>query len=471
MSTVAAEKALNEYAPIAVGHALMALVEDQWFERKSGRISARDLGDALVGFANADGGIVVVGLHDGKIEGVGPSSARLNGQMQANIDFCVPPVRARSRFVDCIDETGKSDRLLWFEVASSEQVHANPRDEVFLRVGDENRKLSFAQRQELLYDKGQASYEARALPGTSFDDLDRDMVQEYVDAVGASDGERLLRARGLSTEEELTIAGCLLFGSFPQKFLPEAFIRVLRWRGHERGTGARQQLLEDIKVEGPIPEQLLSARLYVEKLQPTRRALMPEGKFGTVPLVPDDAWLEGIVNAAVHRSYSAAGDHIRVEIFDDRIEISSPGRFPGLVDLSDPLETTRFARNPRIARVCADLNFGQELGEGIRRMFEEMRAAGLSDPIYRQTSGSVELTLLAEPVDRRLEARLPENARRITAALREADRLSTGEVAELLGVSRPVAQRELSALRDAEIVEWVGKSARDPRAFWRMRPT
>jgi ATP-dependent DNA helicase RecG len=263
----------------------------------------------------------------------------------------------------------------------------------------------------------------------------------------------------------------LLFASFPQEFLPEAFIRVLRWRGRERGTGARQQLLEDIKVEGPIPEQLLSARVHVEKLQPTRRALMPEGKFGTVPLVPDDAWLEGIVNAAVHRSYSAAGDHIRVEIFDDRIEISSPGRFPGLVDLSDPLETSRFARNPRIARVCADLNFGQELGEGIRRMFEEMRAAGLSDPVYRQTSGSVELTLLAEPIDRQLEARLPDNARRITAALREADRLSTGEVAELLDVSRPVAQRELAALRDAEIVEWVGKSAKDPRAFWRMRPT
>jgi ATP-dependent DNA helicase RecG len=104
-------------------------------------------------------------------------------------------------------------------------------------------------------------------------------------------------------------------------------------------------------------------------------------------------------------------------------------------------------------------------------MFEEMRAAGLSDPIYRQTSGSVELMLLAEPIDRQLEARLPENARRITASLREAGRLSTGQVAELLGISRPVAQRELAALRDAEIIEWVGKSARDPRAYWRMRPT
>jgi ATP-dependent DNA helicase RecG len=104
-------------------------------------------------------------------------------------------------------------------------------------------------------------------------------------------------------------------------------------------------------------------------------------------------------------------------------------------------------------------------------MFDEMRAAGLTDPVYRQTSGSVVLTLLAEPVDRQLDTRLPEKARVITGALRNDQRLSTGEVAELLGVSRPVAQRELAALRDAEVIEWVGKSPQDPRAYWRLKPT
>lgn len=471
MSTVEAEKALNECSPEEVGKALLGLAEDQWLERKSARVAPRALADALIGFANADGGLLVVGLGDGKVEGVGGAPSRLNDQMQAHLDFCVPPVRTQERLVECIANGGKPDRLLVIEVAPSESVHANRKDEVFLRVGDENRRLSFAQRQELLYDKGQAIYEARALPDASFDHLHEQLLGEYVRAVRAGDPTRLLKARGLATESELTIAGCLLFAESPQEFFPEAFIRVLRWRGKERGSGARQQLLEDHRIEGPIPFQLLNARDLVKQLQPTRRALLASGKFGPVPLVPEDAWLEGIVNAAVHRSYSSAGDHIRIEVFDDRIEVSSPGRFPGLVDLSEPLEVPRFARNPRIARVCADLNFGQELGEGIRRMFEEMRAAGLNDPIYRQTSGSVELTLLAEPVDRRLEARLPENARRITSALREAERLSTGEVAELLAVSRPVAQRELAALQEAEIVEWVGKSSRDPRAYWRLRPT
>jgi len=137
------------------------------------------------------------------------------------------------------------------------------------------------------------------------------------------------------------------------------------------------------------------------------------------------------VNAVVNRSYSAAGDHIRVEIFHDGLEVESPGRFPGIANTADPLHVTRFARNPRIARACADLAFGQELGEGIRRMFEEMRLAGLADPEYVQTSGSVRLSLTSTVVDRALESRLPPGARDLVRMIREGGRVSTGDLVEL----------------------------------------
>jgi ATP-dependent DNA helicase RecG len=468
MGTVATEKALAG-DPGDVVDAVCALAEDQWLERKSARIGARELANSLIGFANADGGLLVVGVHEGEGEETKPK--RRNEHAQANYDFCEPPVRVKRRFVDCLDRSGETVRLLVLEVQPDEFVHANKRDEVFLRVGDENRRLTFLQRQELEYDKGQSSYEARPVPGSDIRNRDGELFGAYFDALKAKDAERLLRARGLAVEGELTIAGMLLFGTTPQAHFPEAFIRVIRYRGKERGSGARQQIIADDRVEGPIPRQILGARDLVKRLQPVRRALLANGKFGDVALVPEDAWLEGIVNAAVHRSYSVAGDHIRIEIFDDRIEVSSPGRFPGLVDLSDPLDAVRFARNPRIARVCADLSYGQELGEGIRRMFEEMRMAGLNDPVYRQTSGSVELKLLAEPVDRKLAARLSSNARAIVSALRERERLSTGELESVLGVSRPVVQRELGALRDEKVVEWVGNSPQDPRAYWRLTPT
>jgi ATP-dependent DNA helicase RecG len=122
----------------------------------------------------------------------------------------------------------------------------------------------------------------------------------------------------------------------------------------------------------------------------------------------------------------------------------------------------------RVARVCADLRFGQELGEGIRRMFEEMRTAGLSDPVYRQASSGVHLSLLGEPVDPALDARLSERGRAIMTMLRQRSRLSTGEITESLGGSRPTVQRELRTLQETGAIEWVGKSARDPRAYWKL---
>ncbi len=455
----------------AVAKALLAIPEDQWFDRKSSRIAPRDLADSLIAMANADGGTVVVGLRGGHVEGTDGGVKKRNALMQANVDFCVPPVHARMKLVDCARDDGTPDHLLIIEIEPSDVVHANVKDEVYLRVGDEDRRLGFNQRQELVYDKGQSSYEVRPVARAGSIALDDDLLRDYAAAAGATDPSRLLEARGLRKGALLTIAGCLLFASNPQEFLPEAFLRVLRFRGTERGSGARQQLISDMRIEGPIPSLILNARAAIAATQPGRRALTSAGTFASVALIPEAAWLEGVVNAVVHRSYSVAGDHIRVEIFDDRMEISSPGRFPGLVDLTDPTNTTRFARNPRIARVCSDLQFGQELGEGIRRMYEEMRLAGLSDPVYRQTSGSVQLTLVAEVVDRALEKRLPEHARAITSALREAGRLSTGEIGATIGVSRPTAQRELATLREAGVIEWIGKSPRDPRAYWQIRTT
>ncbi|MGQ0825127.1 MAG: ATP-binding protein [Actinomycetota bacterium] len=469
MSTVAAEQALGRPTDER-GQALLALQEDQWFDRKSARVSARDLADLLIGFANAEGGLVVVGLWGGRVEGIAAAGDRVLQWQQAALDFTAPTVPCRARFVDCVTEGGAGDRLLIVEVETSEQVHANRKDEVFLRAGDENRKLTFAQRQELLYDKGQSSYETTVVPEVEFADLDEDLLGSYADAVNHPDAQRLLSARGLLTRSgDLTAAAVLLFAREPQRWFPEASVRILRYRGTERGAGARQQLLDDIRIDGPIPAQLISGRQTIFDRIPTRRALAVTGRFEQVGLVPQDAWLEGLVNAVIHRSYSITGDHVRVEIFDDRVEIESPGRFPGIADARDPLHVTRFARNPRIARVCADLSFGQELGEGIRRMFEEMRIADLADPTYFQTSGSVRLALSSTPVDHELESRLPSGARELVRLIREAGRVSTGDLVEATGRSRPVVLRQLRSLEHAEIIRWVGHSQKDPRAYWTLR--
>ncbi len=470
MSTAATDRALS--LPLDQrGSALVELPEGQWFDRKSSRISARDLADSLVGFANAEGGTIVVGLGNGEVEGVGHSPAgRVAQWQQAAFDLTMPTVACRSRLVECMNQTGKPDHLFIIEIDTSDRIHANQRDEVFLRVGDENRRLTFAQRQELTYDKGQSSFESSIVAGVEFHDLDAELLSTYASAVGHREPNRLLLARGFTTRNgALTVAAVLLFGQEPQMWLPEANIRVVRYRGTERGTGARQQLLSDRRIDGPIPTQLAQAQAEIAAHMPKRQALGRGGRFGSVALVPEDAWLEAVVNAVVHRSYSISGDHIRVEIFDDRVEVESPGRFPGIADTTDPMHVTRFARNPRIARACADMRYGQELGEGLRRMHEEMRLAGLRDPAFFQSSGSARVTLSAIPVNRAQESALPPAGRELLRVLRESGRASTGELVAASGLSRPFVIRQLNMLKHAELVVWVGNSSKDPRAYWTLQ--
>lgn len=458
--------------PDQTGPLLLKLREDQWFDRKSAQIKPRDLAVVLTAFANAEGGVVVIGLYADKVQGLNSVIGKVNEFRQVPLDFTVPPVQARCEEVKCVNEQGKPDLLLVIRVDPGDRVHELSNGDCHLRVGDESRKLNFVQRRELDFDKGQSQYDGMPAPGVDMRQLDTKLIENYKSKLGAAtDANKVLHARSLLTiKNEVTNAGYLLFGKHPQQLFPEAYIRILRFLSNERGTGARLGLEEgaDFRIEGPIPRAIQEATARIEKTVPRRRSLTSSGRFEGVPIVPRDAWLEGLVNAVIHRSYSLAGDHIRVEIYPNRIEIESPGRFPGLANPDKPLEVNRFARNPRIARVCADLRIGQELGEGIKRIFEEMRSVGLSDPVYHQTAGSVKLVLAAIPrLDRRLAAKLPSGSQRVLDAMRAAGTpLGTGQLSELVGMSRPTLATRLKALEAERLVRWRGKSPKDPRAVW-----
>lgn len=450
------------------GRALLALPEDQWFDRKSGRVKPEVLARHEVGLANAEGGYLVIGLGEGVVEGVGPE--QVDRLRQAALDHCEPPVRTVAEEVRCQTEDGMPATLLVVEVPVSEHLHTTTDDACYLRVGDSTRKLSFHQRQELAYDRGASQYDARPARGVEPADLDATLLKGFARRLGVRTATDALDARNLLTRDRrVTVAADLLFGSRPQTLHPEAFVRVLRYRGTERGSGMRQQLEHDRSVGGPVVVQLSEAMGLIRSLVPTRRALGPDNRFRSEPIVPEPAWAEALVNAVVHRSYSLGGDHIRVEIFDDRLEVESPGRFPGLARLDDPRRVRRFSRNPRIARVCSDHDFGQELGEGIRRIFDEMRMAGLVEPLYRQTEQSVRLVLAATPVSGELTSALPGRSREVLELLRAAGAASTGDITLSMGLSRPNVLRRLTALQDAGLIERVGNSPKDPRAYWRLR--
>ena len=446
--------------------------ENQWFDRKSARIRPRELADAMIGFANAEGGLIVIGIRDGIIEGTGADDRSHNGWRQAGRDFARPPVPARFEVVPCINDRGQPDRLLIIEVKTSEQVHENARGDVFLRIGDENRRLGPMEVQELHYDKGGTFFDGTAVAGSSREDLDDKFVDRFLRAVGGrSRSDDALLSRGLlvRTRDQLvpTVAGMLTLGADPQRHLPEARLRLLRYQGSARESGERSNVLSDVDTGGALREQILFARRTLRRWLESAIRLGPGGRFRATSLVPEEAWLEAIVNAVVHRSYSIGGDHTRVSLFADRLEVESPGRLPGLVRV-ETIRSTRFARNPRVARTILELGFGRELGEGVDRMFEEMERAGLPDPVYRQGPASVTVTLLMDPIGARMLRLLPPGSERFVEYVVGAERVTTAEAKELLGVSVNTARRFLTVLAGAGYLRHEIKSARDPRGYWRL---
>jgi ATP-dependent DNA helicase RecG len=119
---------------------------------------------------------------------------------------------------------------------------------------------------------------------------------------------------------------------------------------------------------------------------------METGRFKKVPEYPEEAWLEGIVNALCHRSYNVHGNAIYIKHFDDRLEISNSGPLPAQVTI-DNIKTERFARNPRVARVLEDMGYVRQLNEGVSRIYESMEKSMLSIPEYKEGNSTVYLIL------------------------------------------------------------------------------
>ncbi len=217
----------------------------------------------------------------------------------------------------------------------------------------------------------------------TLEDLNDEAIAAYKHKVGATDTAALLRSRGLylgtGNRTGVTQAGRLLFGRTTPVW---SYVRFLQYRGMTVETGTQSNLSEDIRIEGTIPQIIDATReLVAEKLGSVIRQV-PGGRFERIPLLPEFAWFEAIVNAVTHRSYSLQGDGIRVTLFEDRLEVESLGRLPGLVRVQN-IQNARYSRNPHIARVLADMTgYVRESTGGIRRMFEEMRRHGLPEPVY-----------------------------------------------------------------------------------------
>lgn len=199
---------------------VLAFEEMQIFDRKSVNIEPKALAIPIIAFANADGGTVAIGISDKtrRIEGIDYDIQKLNELLRVPFDFCIPTVKIEIEKMPCVDYKGRENHVLLMQVEPSMQVHANQADEVFMRVGDKSKKLTFEERLQLMYDKGERFFEDKPVPEADIEDIDLVFVKGYIDRIGYSKTpiEYLKENKGFVKEKngkvQISSAAILLFG-------------------------------------------------------------------------------------------------------------------------------------------------------------------------------------------------------------------------------------------------------------------
>ena len=372
---------------------VLAMNEKQIFDRKSIQIKPVDLSDTICAFANADGGTIAIGISDKhrRIEGVDYHEEQLNEILRTPIDYCNPSVPVSTEMVECVNYQGKPDHVLLMHIEASPMLHANQADEAFLRVGDKSKKLDFNDRMTLMYAKGVRYYEDEPVADATIADIDLDFVRNYCNRIGytKSPEEYVRENKKFVTtkdgKDQVSVAAILLFGKNPQLFFPRAFIRFIRYDGTEAKVGKDMNVIKDVIFEGRILEQVEKAVGFIKIQMKEKTYLGANGIFVTEEEYSEFVRTEIVVNAATHRDYAIKGTDIQIKMFDDRLEVDSPGTFAGMVK-KENIRYTHFSRNPKIAAFLKDYGYVKEYGEGVDRMCKELEAIGLPDPVFNSST-------------------------------------------------------------------------------------
>ena len=381
--------------------------EDQTFDCKSIQIEPKALAVPIVAFANADGGVIAIGVSDKtrKIEGIDQHTEKLNELLHVPFDFCNPSVPVTCSYLPCTDKDGNENRILLMEIPASSSLHTNQADEAFMRVGDKSRKLTFDERVQLMYDKGERYYEDTAVYDATIDDIDMDAVADYAKLVGygKSPLQYLRENNGFvrtnkKGEEEVSTACILLFGKYPQKFFPRARTRFIRYEGVDEKVGAEMNVIKDVTFEGTILNQVKKTIEFIETQVREHTFLGQHAQFVTKRDYPEFVIQEMTVNACCHRAYNIKGTEIQIKMFDDRLVFESPGKLPGQVKPNN-IRHTHFSRNPKIAAFLKAYHFVKEFGEGFDR---EQEANGANVPSFRTDEFILKITVpkVAEKVQK-----------------------------------------------------------------------
>ena len=334
-----------------------------------------DWSDEIAAFANADGGMLICGVTDeGEVQGMSREQlvALDSLLVEVSTDTIKPAVRIRTYHREI---NGK--RLLLAEVPQGDTQYDSSGGS-YIRVGGTKRRMTSDERLRLAQRRGQArfsSYDEQTIPGTGFNSLDESLWRPLLSVEGAAEPEAGLTKLAMLANDDAgilraTVAGVLLCTRHPEQWLANAGITATRYRGLDRASGQ----IDAQEIIGPINQQIGEAVAFASRN--IRVASRKDAARVNLPQYSERALFEAIVNAVVHRDYSIRSSKIRLSIFEDRVELQSPGPLPNNLTL-DSMADRQVTRNEALTSVLARMPVGGIGGAEDRQYIMERRGDGV----------------------------------------------------------------------------------------------
>ncbi|MCC7381701.1 MAG: putative DNA binding domain-containing protein [Deltaproteobacteria bacterium] len=359
--------------------------ESSGVEFKRDDIDNRRLAKELVAFANLEGGRVLLGVEkDGAISGLERTNLE-EWVMTACRDKIRPELIP---YFEIIRDVEPGRHVAVVEVSRGWNAHHVWHDShrtYYIRVGSESRECSQEELERLFQRRGGFRAELRPVSGSSLEDLDLRRLRDYFvrvrDQAAPEDTDRaawelLLTNTEIMVEDGrplVTVAGLLLFGRNPNRFLPQAGIDAVAYPGLVKDYAAieranlRGSLVPLGGEAGPLETGLVEQALEFVRRNAGVTSQVQNGARVDRPAYPDDVLREAVVNALVHRDYLLSATNIELSLYTDRLEILSPGRLPNGITPARMRTGCRAARNQLVKDVMRDYGYLEHMGMGVPR--------------------------------------------------------------------------------------------------------
>ncbi|RBI76878.1 ATP-dependent DNA helicase RecG [Roseovarius sp. TE539] len=326
--------------------------ESHFLDFKAKEAGPAKLTKAVSAFANSAGGELIIGIEEVENLSGGEriwsgfaDEEDANGLLQTFASQDPLGNIIQTTFIECQDLPGI---VLFVTIQKSQQVLMANNGKAYVRKGAQSLPVSGDALDRLKFDKGVVSYEDEKI-NTDYEEVTNSetIIEFLIDTVPTGEPVEWLEKQRLLVDNQPTVASVLLYSDTPQSLLPKrSAVKILRYR--TKDDAERDYLAGNPEtIEGPIYHLIYNAVARVREVIEGIEKLGPEGMEKIS--YPEEALHELLTNAVLHRDYSIPSD-VQVRIFDNRIEIESPGQLPGHVSIQN-IERTQFARNPKIVRL------------------------------------------------------------------------------------------------------------------------